>query len=241
MVGIRRVLVYSQFADMSTGGEYDNTIKAIDSTGTNFAVTDLTDYTELASMLPGHQILLVPEQERASLTQLFDIGREWAPILQNFVSTGGAVIQCDYDQKYGILTGGGLMNITTSSDFSRQSVYVMAPDSPITQGVASPYTAGRYSSHYYTTDGKAVVERAGYGPVVIHKMIGRGHVVLIGHDYFESNPDQDRIVGNAVLYLPDGRSMGRAFAGARLRGQQRRTFHSGRPQLHHYEHRGRPS
>ncbi|MHC4736981.1 MAG: BACON domain-containing protein, partial [Planctomycetota bacterium] len=45
-------------------------------------------------------------------------------------------------------------------------------------------------------------QRDGYGPVVIHKMIGRGHVVLIGHDYSESNPDQDRIVGNAVLYLP---------------------------------------
>ena len=27
-------------------------------------------------------------------------------------------------------------------------------------------------------------------------------MVLIGHDYFETNPDQDRIVGNAVLYLP---------------------------------------
>ncbi|MHC4498441.1 MAG: S8 family serine peptidase, partial [Planctomycetota bacterium] len=42
----------------------------------------------------------------------------------------------------------------------------------------------------------------GYGPVVLHRMIGRGHVVLIGHDYLQSNPDQDRIVGNAVLNLP---------------------------------------
>jgi hypothetical protein len=32
--------------------------------------------------------------------------------------------------------------------------------------------------------------------------MGHGHVVLIGHDYFESNPEQDRIVGNAVLNLP---------------------------------------
>jgi hypothetical protein len=202
MIGIRRVLVYTQYADVSPGGEYANTIKAIDSTGTNFAITELTDYNELSSMLPMHQILLIPEQENSNLAQLFNIGIEWAPILQDFVSEGGAVIQCDYDQKYGILTGAGLMNITTSSNFSIQDVNVLAPDDPIVQGVSSPYTASRYSSYYYTIDGGAIVERPGYGPVVIHKMIGRGHVVLIGHDYFESNPDQDRIVGNAVVYLP---------------------------------------
>jgi len=202
MIGIRRVLVYTQFADMSAGGEFDNTIKAIDSTGTNFSITELTDYTQLSTALPRHQILLIPEQENANLTQLFDIGTAWASVLQSFVSAGGAVIQCDYDQRYGILTGAGLMNITTSSDFSRQSVHIVSPDNPIVQGISTPYTAGRYSSHYYTTDGRVIVERAGYGPVVLHKMIGRGHVVLIGHDYFESNPSQDRIVGNAVLYLP---------------------------------------
>ena len=202
MIGIRRVLVYTQYADMSPGGEYDNTIKAIDSTGTNFSITDLTDYNELASILPMHQILLIPEQENSNLAQLFNIGKAWAPILQDFVREGGAVIQCDYDQRYGILTGAGLMNITTSSNFSIQDVNVLVPDDPIVQGVSTTYTASRYSSYYYTIDGGAIVERPGYGPVVMHKMIGRGHVVLIGHDYFESNPNQDRIVGNAVLYLP---------------------------------------
>ena len=202
MIGIRRVLVYTQFADMSAGGEYDNTIKAIDSTGTNFAITDLTDYNELDLMLPRHQILLIPEQENANLTQLFDIGKAWASTLQDFVGAGGAVIQCDYGKKYGILTGAGLMNITTSVDFSRRTVQVAAPDNPIVQGVSTTYTAGRYSSYYYAIDGDPIVERPDYGPVVLHKMIGRGHVVLIGHDYFESNPSQDRIVGNAVLFLP---------------------------------------
>jgi hypothetical protein len=203
MIGIRRALVYTQYADMSAGGEYDNTIKAIDSTGTNFSITELTDYNALSLMLPTYQILLIPEQENASLAQLFDIGREWAPILQDFVNGGGSVIQCDYGQKYGILTGAGLMNITTSTNLSIQNVNVVAPDDPIVQGLSSLYVASRYSSYYYTIDDDGViVEKPGGGPVVIHKMMGRGHVVLIGHDYFESNPSQDRIVGNAVLYLP---------------------------------------
>ncbi|MHC4742810.1 MAG: S8 family serine peptidase [Planctomycetota bacterium] len=202
MIGIRRVLVYTQYADTSIGGEYDNTMKAVDSAGTFFSVTVMTDSNQLSSMLPMHQILLIPEQERATLGELFGIGTEWAPILQDFITQGGAIVHCDYDQKYGILTGSGLMNITTSSDFSRQDVNVVAPDNPITWQVDSPYTASRYSSYYYTNDGLAVVERPGYGPVVIHKMIGRGHVVLIGHDYYDSNPEQDKIVGNAVLNLP---------------------------------------
>jgi len=202
MIGIRRVLVYTEYADMSAGGEYDNTMKAVDSAGTYFSATLMTDSNQLSSMLPMHQALLIPEQEDASLGQLFVIGTEWAPILQDFVNGGGAIIQCDYGQRYGILTGSGLMNITTSSDFSSQHVNVVAPDDPITEKVDSPYTASRYSSYYYTNDGPAVVERPGYGPVVIHKMIGRGHVVLIGHDYYQSNSEQDKIVGNAVLNLP---------------------------------------
>ncbi|MGB2806754.1 MAG: S8 family serine peptidase [Sedimentisphaerales bacterium] len=202
MIAIRRVLVYTQYADVSAGGEYSNTIKAIDSIGGNFSITPLTDFNELSSMLPAHQILLIPEQENANLPQLFDIGIAWAPILQDFISGGGIVIQCDYGQKYGILTGANLMNITTSSNFSIQDVNVIVPDDPVVWGVPDPYTASRYSSYYYTIEGEVIVQRDGYGPVVIHKMIGRGHVVLIGHDYSESNPDQDRIVGNAVLYLP---------------------------------------
>ncbi len=200
LIGIRRVLVYTQY--VSTGGEYDNTIKAIDSIGTNFSTTMLDDYTKLSSMLPGHQVLLIPEQEKTTLATLFNIGKAWAPTLQNFVSQGGIIVHCDYNQKYGILTGSGLMNITTSSNFSAQSVNVVAPDDPIVQGVSSPYTASRNSSNYYTIEGRVIVEKTGSGPVVIHKMIGHGHVVLIGHDYYESNSNQDRVVGNAVLNLP---------------------------------------
>ncbi len=202
MIGVRRVLVYTEYADMSAGGGYDNTIKAIDSAGTNFSITNFDDYTQLSSMLPKHQILLIPAQVNSDLTQLFNIGVAWAPVLQEFVNSGGAVIQCDSGQRYGVLTGSGLMNITASSDFSRQPVDVVDSDDPIVNAVPDTYTASRYSSYYYTVEGEVVVERAGYGPVVIHKTVQGGHIVLIGHDYDESNSSQDRIVGNAVLYLP---------------------------------------
>jgi hypothetical protein len=135
MIGIRRVLVYTQYSNTSVGCECDNTIKAIDSIGTNFSTTELTDYTKLSSMLPGHQILLIPEQEKTTLSTLFNVGKAWAPTLQNFVSQGGIIVHCDYNQRYGILTGSGLMNITTSSNFSAQSIKVVAPDDPIVQGV----------------------------------------------------------------------------------------------------------
>ena len=42
----------------------------------------------------------------------------------------------------------------------------------------------------------------GSRPVVINKTMGLGNVVAIGHDYFSSSANQDRVVGNAVFNLP---------------------------------------
>lgn len=198
--GLINVLAYVQYADMSR--EYPNTLAAITSVGTNFSVTELNNYTQLEVLLPGNHVLLIPEQEKSVLSQLESIGAAWSTILQDFVSSGGIVVQCDYNKLYGILTGAGLMNIVSSTDFVDESVTIVAPGSPIVQGISGPYNAQSGSSFYNTAEGQVVVERTGFGPVVIHKMIGSGHVVLIGHDYFNSNADQDRIVGNAVLNLP---------------------------------------
>jgi hypothetical protein len=201
-VAIKRVLAYIEYADTSSSGEYQHTLTAISSVGTTYTVTQLLNYTQLASALPAHDILLIPEQEKASASQLQSIGTAWATTLQNFVNDGGVVIQCDYSNQYQIITGAGLMSITSSSSFNDATVTVVAPDDPVAQGVPASYTA-RYGSAFYTTsEGRVVVERSGYGPVVINKEMGLGNVVLIGHDYSASNEAQDRIVGNAVFNLP---------------------------------------
>jgi hypothetical protein len=198
--GLKRILAYVQHTD--TFREYPNTMAAIDSVCPNYMLTELTDYTQLSSMLPGHDVLLIPEQEKTGSSELEAIGAAWAATLQEFVHSGGVVIHCDFSDRYRILTGAGLMNIASSGACTRSIVNVAAPDDPLAIGVSSSYQALSSSSYYNTDETTVVVERPGYGPVVINKRIGLGHAVLIGHDYYDRNSDQDRIVGNAVCRLP---------------------------------------
>jgi subtilisin family serine protease len=93
------------------------------------------------------------------------------------------------------------MNIYSSSTFGG-SVNIVTPSDPVAQGVPSSYTGENGSAYINSPEGVVVAERTGSGPVVINKQMGLGHVVFIGHDYYLSNSDQDRIVGNAVFNLP---------------------------------------
>ncbi|MBM3333086.1 hypothetical protein FJY63_00325, partial [Candidatus Sumerlaeota bacterium] len=202
LTGTIQILAYVQYADMSAGGEVAHTFSAISSVGTNYVRTDLTDYTQLASAIAGKNVLLIPEQERTSAAQLQTVGSAWASFLPSFVANGGVVIQCDHSGKYQILPSAGLMNITGSSNFyGGYPVTIADPSDPVALGV-SPYTAENGSSTYVCSEGNVVVQRSSGNPVVINKRIGRGHVVAIGHDYYSSNANQDRVVGNAVFNLP---------------------------------------
>ena len=200
-VAPKKILSYIQYTN--TSREYPNTLAGIDSVSTNYVITELDDYTQLDSMLPGHDVLLIPEQQNTNLSQLETIGTAWSSTIQDFAFNGGVVIQCDSYSKYGILTGASLMNISSSGNCQYNYVCIIDPDDPVVQGVSSCYYAEYASSYYDTADGVVVVEYPGYGPVVINKKFGAGNVVLIGHDYSYSNSDQDLIVGNAVFNLDD--------------------------------------
>lgn len=200
LVGAKTILSYIQYADIDQ--EYAHTLAAIDSLSTNYMLTELSDYKNLDAVLPGHDVLLIPEQEGTNLSTLELIGFGWRTTLQNFVDNGGVIVQCDGSGRYGILTGAGLMSIISSSSTSGVLVNVVAPSDPVAEGVSASYTGANGSSHYNTTEQTVVVERPGYGPVVINKAIGLGNVVLIGHDYYTSSSNQDRIVANSVFRLP---------------------------------------
>ncbi|HUX98785.1 MAG TPA: hypothetical protein VMV49_04480, partial [Candidatus Deferrimicrobium sp.] len=91
--------------------------------GPGFHYENLTDYTKLAAELPKHDILLIPEQEKApDNTTLKTIGQAWATTLTNFVNDGGIVILMSYrinplvDTNYGhtaqIYKESGLLQFT---------------------------------------------------------------------------------------------------------------------------------
>lgn len=202
-----QVLSFIGYSDNTTGGEYHNTLGAIQA-GCNIANTELSDYTALESALVGKDVLLVPEQENTSLAQMTAIGQAWAPVLQSFLARGGRIVVCDFGPgSYGVLTGAGLMSISGSSNIAGMNVEVSDPSSPIVDGVASPYTAMDGSLSFDTSETGVIVRTAAGAPVVIAKPIAAGEVILLGHDFFSSNSSMDRLVANAVCAPLAGRRL----------------------------------
>jgi thermitase len=195
-----RILAYVQYADYYQ--EYPNTLRAIESTfGPNYILTEMGDYTQLDSMIQGKDILLIPEQEYASLSTMQMIGSAWSETLSNFLENGGVIIVCDFfggsGGTYGILTGAGLMSISWTNYRTSYTLYLVDPTDPLAEGISSSFTAPDGTISFVTGEANVVVADSIY-PVVIHKEIDRGHVVLLGFDFYSFNADTEQILGNAV-------------------------------------------
>jgi hypothetical protein len=202
------ILVFAQYADQGPGGDLQNVMAAVNQVATaqglTYHTTLLTDYTQLAGALTGQDVLLIPQQENANDGQIYEIGTAWASVLPAFVSNGGVVALADFAEynsgSWPILRDSGLMWIDGIwTTFWDSGVDVVNPQDPVAAEVATPYLAQYGSMGYWAWDGNVVVSYAGGIPVVVHKTMGLGHVVLIGHDYTVSNSEQNKIVGNAVL------------------------------------------
>jgi hypothetical protein len=195
-----KILAYVEYTDYWQ--EYQNTLRAIESTfGPNYELTELWYYWQLDEMLSGKDILLIPEQEYASLYTMQSIGSAWAQTLSQFLENGGTIILCDfnwgYGGTYGILTGAGLMSISWVNYCTGYTLYVVDPEDPIAEGVSPTFTAPDGTISFVTQEANVVVNDGTY-PVVIHKKVERGSIVLLGFDFFSSSKDTERMLGNAV-------------------------------------------
>ena len=203
------ILVYTEYVDNNTGanGELKNTMESIDETfGYKYTYGNLTDYTDLAAMLPGRDILLIPEQERAHPDNMTEVGIAWASTLNGFVNDGGIVILMDrWSATYfvpaptihlynasGLVQVGSVSLVTTGATINLVNV-----SDALARGVASSWAAPNGAIRFETNDNTTVVDD-GTDTVVLHKIMGRGHVVVLGFDMFERNVNSDALLANAI-------------------------------------------
>ena len=194
------LLVYTQYADKNR--ELPNTMEALrNSYGTDFYHENLTDYTKLNTELPGHDILLIPEQEQASISTTKTIGSAWASTLTNFVNDGGIIILMDFDALTAatlqIYNESGLMNINGVSDVTSSTINLVNQSDALARGISSSWTAPDWTLSFDTTETTSVVDD-GSDPVVVHKIMGYGHIVLIGCDFYDIEVNFQNILGNAI-------------------------------------------
>ncbi|MFX1562476.1 MAG: DUF4350 domain-containing protein [Promethearchaeota archaeon] len=201
------ILVYNQYSDNTPGGEYENTLAAINNTyGTDYYFANLTNYNNLASELPNYDILLIVEQEQATEAQMKTVGAAWATTLTNFVQGGGIVILLDYAMypwagyvgiTFHIYNSSGLMSIDSVGDEAYNTIYLANTSDALARGVASSFSAPDGSVAFRTPETTVVVDNT-TDPVVIHKVMGKGHLVLLGFDFYSSNANSEILLGNAI-------------------------------------------
>ena len=202
-----RILFFSQFADNTR--EANNTLQAVNSThGTSYTWTNLTSYTDLVSELPNHDILLIPEQELIYQENITDIATAWQTPLNTFLSQGGIIIVLTFfSVNFGpvaaahILNDTGLMSFQGSTPVTGSPITIHDTTDPLADGVVG-FNAPSGAVAFQTTE-TGIVANASIFPIVLHKQISLGHIVLMGLDFFDRDPESDEILGNAIrLYQP---------------------------------------
>jgi hypothetical protein len=202
------ILVYTEFADNRSIGEVQRTRDALTSTyGSDFTWTNLSDWNDLEEALKSHDIFLVPEQEQATFSAMNTIGTAWNTILHDYVDRGGIVISCDGwsspDSAIGIngrlMMSAGFISFIAAYNPGAPWVTVtkIHTSDALGQGTAASWTETTMTVSYDEVTAIPKIVSAG-DYVVMHDIIGKGHFVMIGYDYYTSEPNFNTILANAV-------------------------------------------
>ncbi|MBD3255698.1 MAG: hypothetical protein GF383_11445 [Candidatus Lokiarchaeota archaeon] len=199
-----KILIYAEYADETR--ELPNTITAIEDyysnggNGPDFYHENLTDYSELGSKLSNFDILLIAEQEGASIIDMKNVGNHWKNTLTNFVNKGGIVISLDgYEKTHHILNETGLISFTEFTHRTAVTLTLENENNPLARGIEDSWSSAVSTGSFDTTETISVVEY-GSESVVVHKIVGRGEVVMLGYDVYNSdtNHNYDKILANAI-------------------------------------------
>ncbi len=199
------ILVFNQFSDNAGAGEWDHTMGELKAEyGYTFEYDNLTDYTELETRIVEYDVLLLVEQELATYAQMDTVAAAWDGFIGGWVDDGGIVICMDhwstseiaYHPTARILNNTGLMRIYNSTARIGASITITNSFDPLAFGV-SAYTGPSGSSSFDTPDGDTIFSTGGQ-TVVAHRYMGLGHVVMLGFDMYNIDPNPRTILANAV-------------------------------------------
>ena len=147
------------------------------------------------------------EQERMNSSDLAAIASVWTSPLTSFVNDGGIVITLDCNTlppsdlgpgpSMQILNETGLMTVYTPIDGFGWTLNLVEPTNALARGVASSWAAPDGSVRFTTPDATVVVDD-GASAVAAHKIIGAGHVVLLGFDLWTTEANSEILLANAI-------------------------------------------
>jgi hypothetical protein len=164
--------------------------------------TATRDPDELARLLEGQSLLLIPEQEVGG-DAVGQVAARLGPAVEAFVRMGGRVVAMNDRSYYGnFLSAMGLLDAFSSdADVDGEELSIVEPDHPLAQNLPDDWLGANATAAYQVenTDATVVVESAHGDAVVVSRPLGDGEVILIGFDYYESNQGADQLLVNAVF------------------------------------------
>lgn len=179
--------------------EYANVTRAL---GFEPDATRTRNPDELAPLLSGVRVLLIPEQENCSESGLARLGADCAEVLMQFLDQGGTIVGMSYTRgAEDILRGAGILpGVDDARGVTGDTVTVVAPDHPLALGVVPSFTAKDGSTGFSGVSAEAVVviQHASGQPVVFVEQVGAGTVVMLGFDFYSYNPAMVRLLQNAM-------------------------------------------
>ena len=197
-----RLLTFVRYAQMD--GAYRLARAAID---THFplvveTLTMTTNDVDFARELDENDVFLLVPQDDAPAGRMAELGRQWRKALTGFVEGGGVVVACSGSRdEHVLLRQAGLADLLregVGGEMSPCITLVTVATNRLTEGVAEQF-GGQDVAGYSSADCEPIVRSAtNRVPVVMHRVLGDGHVVMIGNGFSEPNSDFDRILANAV-------------------------------------------
>jgi len=201
------ILIQTQFVDTRVDHEWDKVLTSLKgSLYGKFTYDNLTDYTQLGSVIDEYDALLIPENENGNISTSNMIAGAWSSFLPTYVENGGIVICMTFaniDAKYGITTqilnGTGLMELYNPTLSNTHQIDLFSTSDALARNMPASYTGVSGTVCFDTWDGTVVMKDNTNGKaVVVHKTIGKGHVIMLGFDMWTPNINQDRLLANAV-------------------------------------------
>ena len=196
-VGAGDVLAWIPHVRMSP--EYENIVAAL---GFEPTATATTDPGELACLLTGRSILLIPEQQETDEDTLEAVGLAVARVLADFLARGGRIVGMSYSRgAEDILRGAGLWAVNDGYDVTGAALAVAVPGHPLTAGVSPAFEGADGSTDFSGLPDDSVIlvwDTFDRAPVVFTWQTGGGAVHMLGFDLFEYTPDTAQLLRNAL-------------------------------------------
>jgi Zn-dependent metalloprotease/chitodextrinase len=180
------------------GGEYSNTLAAINQNFTNYTLTvvNTASSTLLANALVDADVLLMAEPEIGVASNFTPL----ATVIQNFVSAGNIVIYCGADAThFQCILNTGIITGSSASDVSFATLTVLNSTSPYTAGVSLSFLGpnATYAANISNANKTRLIS---YGTEDVFSYVnyGLGKAFYLAFDYFAYTNNEARLIGNIL-------------------------------------------